>query len=332
MNIKKLAKITLVGLSVLSIVWIISIYLKGAPKKSSGIVPGKPNLVKTYKGNLSIYLNIKEGDFKYTGSLPFLSVTKKVLTEDYLNKVASFMGFSGTSTKINDTQEGLTYFWKSDKATFFAYTNTSKIRYSSGEPFVAPNKQLSEDAVKATIENFIAGSSVLSANSYSLGSVQFLKEGSLNEGFKKSTKDDFSLYQVNILPKSTEYEIVSPTSTESTSYIQLTKDGNIYSLQLVVFGDVQRGPTEYTIKTYKEVNDSIANSVLISLDGEETPIQYLTVDYVKEIVINRIDIAYLLDSVSSTNLQPVYKLTGVATLSNTKGVQAILYLPALSGL
>ncbi len=332
MNVKKLIKIALVVVSLISIVWIVYLYLKGTPNKNAGLVPHKPNLVQTYNGALSISLNIKENQFKYVARLPFLNITKRVITEDYLNNIASFIGFTGLPTTINDTQEGLTYFWKNDNSTLFAYTNTSSIRYSSGESFLVTDKQLSEDAVKATASKFLTDAGILNTNAFSLGNVQFLKDGGLREGFKKSTRDDFSLYQIDILPKSSEYEIISPTSTESTNYIQLTKGGNVYSLQLVVFDDAQKGPTEYAIKTYKEIGDSIGNSVLISLDGVETPMKDLPSDFVKEIVIDQIDIAYLLDTTSSTSLQPVYKLTGTATLLGVGDVQVILYLPALEGL
>lgn len=332
MNMKKWLKIILVIFFLISVAWILSIYLRGVSPKKSLLTPSKPNLVQTYKGNLPISLKTTEGQFKYVDKLPFLNISKKNITEDYINKVASFMGFASTSIKIDDSQEGLTYFWKNDNATFFAYTKSSKIHFSSGKSYVVPNKQLSENAVKATVEKFLIDSGILSTDSFSLSNVQFLKEISLNEGFQKSTKEDFSLYQVNILPKTTAYEIISPSSTESVGYVQLTKDGNIYLFQLILFDNIEKGLTEYKIKNYSVINTSITNSVLISLGGEETPLKDLSRDLIKEIVVDQIDIAYLIDSPISTTLQPIYKLTGMATLSNGNKTEAILYLPALSGL
>jgi hypothetical protein len=329
---KKWIKIVLIAFSLLSVVWILYIYLKSSPKNAPEIVPSKPILIQTYKGSLSMSLGINESQFKYIDKLPFLNVSRKSITDDYANGVASSLGFSIAPVKIDDTQEGLTYFWKNDNATLFVYTKSSKIRYSSGKSFIAPNKQLSENAVKSTAEKLLIDNKILNPGNFSLGSVQFLKERSLNEGFIKSTKEDFSLYQISVLPKSTDYQIISPVSTESASYIQLTKDGDIYSFQLVVFESTEKAPTEYKLKTYSEIKTSIGNSVLISLGGEETPLKDLPKDFVNNIVVDQVDISYLLDSPTSTSLQPVYKLTGTATLSGGGKTEAILYLPALSGL
>ena len=305
---------------------------KGLVQKKFSYPPITPNLVQTYKGNIPISLDITEDQFRYIPSLPFLNIVNKNINEDYPTNIASFLGFTLAPTVISDPIDGLTYFWKNDNSTFFAYTKSSKIRYSSGRSLVVQNKQLSESVVKAIVNKFITDSGITKTDSFSLGDVQYLKEGSLNEGFIKTTSNDFSIFQINILPKSTEYEIISPTSTENTNYIQLTKDGEVYSFQFVVFDDIQKGVTEYSLKNFKEINNSVSDSVLISLGGEETPMQELPTNYIKSVVIDQIDIAYLLDSALSTNIQPVYKLTGTATISNTSKVQAILYLPALKGL
>lgn len=332
MNMKKWIKIGLIILSIISTVWIAYIIIRGTSKKGPTVLPAEPKISQTYKGSLSISLKLKESDFKYPGSLPFLEITRQVLTEDYFNKIASFLGFTESSTQINDAQDGLTYFWRTGNKTLFAYANTSKIRFTSGGSLIVPNKQLSDVAVTAIVNKFLTDSGILTTGSFSLDNVQYLKDDLQKESFRKSTKDDFTLFQVNILPGSAGYEIISPTSTESTNYVQLTQDGNIYAFQIIVFGAAQKGPVNYSIKTYNEVADSIDKSILISLDGEETPMQDLPPDFVREISVSKIDVAYLLDTPSSTSLQPVYKLTGVATLSNSTQVEAILYLTALTGL
>jgi len=329
---KKLFIAVFVIVFVLSVAWLSRIYLKESPKESPVAVPIKPKLVQNYKGDISSSLKVPTEQFKTVNKLPLLVVARKVFTEDSLNKTALFVGFSEPATKLDDSQEGLTFFWKNDGGTLFAYTISSKIRYGSGGSIKTSDKKLSDENIKTIAGKFLVDSGLLTANNFSFDSTQYLKEDSSKKYFVKSTDKDFSLYHISILPMSLDYKIISAAATENTNYIELTKDGVIHSFQLIVFDSVQKGPVEYPIKTYEEINSSVGSAVLVSLEGQETPFKYLPADLIKNIDIDQIDIAYLLDSPTSTVLQPVYKLLGTATLSGGNNVRSVLYLPALSGL
>ncbi|KKR70762.1 MAG: hypothetical protein UU12_C0017G0013 [Candidatus Woesebacteria bacterium GW2011_GWA2_40_7b] len=328
---KKLFIAVFVIVFVLSIAWLSRIYLKESPKKNPVVIPVEPKLVQNYKGDISSSLKIPVEQFKTVNKLPLLVVAKKVFTDTYLNRVASFVGFSEPVKKLNDSQEGLTYFWKKDSGTLFAYTKSSKIRYGSSESIKTSDKRFSDENIKTIAGKFLVDSGLLTANNFSFDSTQYLKEDPSKKYFVKSTDKDFSLYHLNILPMSLDYEIISVTATENTNYIEITKDGGVHSFQLIVFDSVQKGPVEYPIKTYEEINSSIGSAVLIDLGGEETPFKYLPADTIKNIDLDQIDIAYLLDSPTATVLQPVYKISGTATLSGGDNVRAVLYLPAFSG-
>jgi len=329
---KKLFIAFFVIVFIISVAWLFYLSFKKSPQKSPVIAPVKPKLVQDYKGDLSSSLKVPAGQFKTVNKLPLLVVARKVFTDVYLNGVASFVGFSEPAMKLDDSQEGLTYFWKNDGDTLFAYTKSSKIRYGSRGSIKTSGKKLSDENIKTIAEKFLVDSGLLTANNFSFDSTQYLKEDPSKKYFVKSTDKDFSLYHLNILPMSLDYEIISATATENTNYIEITKDGGVHSFQLIVFDSVQKGPVEYPIKTYEEINSSIGSAVLIDLGGEETPFKYLPSDTIKNIDLDQIDIAYLLDSPTATVLQPVYKISGTATLSGGGNVRAVLYLPALSGL
>jgi len=330
---KRWTKLTVICLSIVCVIFLVYVYLKGSGgKQAPTITPAIPNITQTYRGSPTITLSVKKSDFSYIDKLPFLEISQEPLTDTYARSVAVNLGFQGDPVIINDTIDGKTYFWKSNGGTLFIYLNSAKIRYTSGNSLNTVNKQLSDQAMLAVVKNSLISNKILTDGLFTVNKVTYLTQDPVNESFKETSRENASVFQVNIYPGSVTYGILATNSTENANYVQLTKDGNIYSLQLIVFGGVHDGLTNYQLKNYDQIQASLNNAVLISLGGVEMPLSQLSTDAVKEVNIDKIEIAYLIDSPTSTTLQPVYKLSGTTTLPNSNTeISAIFYLPALVG-
>lgn len=290
-------------------------------------------LIQNYKGKFTTTLSVDKNQFNFPEKLPFLEFESppSPLDENFARSVAGKLSFSGEPTKVEDSLDGTTYFWKSDKGTLFIYSRSRKIRYGSGTFTPGINKQLSNAAISATVREFIINNGLLDKDSFQTGTIRFLEEFPDGEGFRETTKEKAVLYQVSILPKTVDYELISPSSVEPASYIQIKQGGSIYSFQISIFPALKNGATEYKLKNYNEVKSSLSEACLIELREFTAPLSDLPTDSIQNIEVNKIEIAYLIESSKSTSFQPVYKLSGEATLKDSGNkAMATLYLPAIS--
>lgn len=323
--------ITLILISVVSV-----FYLLGLSKNKQiipSISPSKPTLIQNYKGKFTITFSVGKNQFNFPEKLPFLESesSPSLLDEGFARSVAGNLDFVGEPTKVEDTFDGTTYFWKSGKDTLFVYSRSRKIRYGSGTFTAGVNKQLSDAAISATVREFIINNEPLDKDSFQTGAIRFLEKIPDGEGFRETAKEKAILYQVSILPKTVGYELISPSSVEPASYVQIKQDGSVYSFQITVFPAFKNGATEYRLKNYNEVMSSLNDATLIELRKETVLLSDLPVDSIQNIEVNKIEIAYLIESSKTTSFQPIYKLSGEATLKDSGNkVMATLYLPAIS--
>lgn len=330
MSKKKIALIILAVISVASIVFIIVSTQKKTNNKT-GIK--EPVLEQKYAGKYSISLSIDENQTNLPKELPILEAnyTGSILTQEQATKIASNLGFLGDPTTIDDAIDGTTYFWKKDSLILFAYAKSGKMRYETGEFTPGVNKQLSDAEILDYAQQFITKTAIFTGSDFQLGKIKYLKMIPNGEGFQETDKQNAVLFQIGILPKTTSYEFISTVSVDPTSFIQLKQDGSVYMLQVTPFPGVKEGTVKYKLKTYKEVSGLLNEAVLIELRGNAQLLSDMPSNLIENIKITDIKVAYLVESPNSTYYQPVYKLTGEATLSNSPDKYiATLYLPAIS--
>ena len=328
---KTIAIIILILISVASVFYLLN--LSKNKQEQPAIVPLKPTLIQNYKGKFTITLSVDKNQFNFPEKLPFLEFesSPSPLNESVARSVAGKLGFFGEPTKVEDSLDGTTYFWKSDRGTLFIYSRSRKIRYGSGSFAPGINKQLSDAAISATVWEFIINNGLFDKDFFQTGTIRFLEEFPDGEGFRETTKEKAVLYQVSILPKTVNYELISPSSVEPASYVQIKQDGSIYSFQASIFPALKNGATEYKLKNYNEVKSSLSKAYLIELRELTALLSDLPIDSIQNIEVNKIEIAYLIESSKSTSFQPIYKLSGEATLKDSGNkAMATLYLPAIS--
>jgi len=323
--------IILVLISIISVFYLLS--LSKNKQNVPAVSPPKPALVQNYKGKFMITLSVEKNEFTFPEKLPFLEFesSPSPLNESFARNVAAKLGFAGEPTKVEDSLDGTTYFWKSDKGTLFVYSRSQKIRGGFGSFTPGINKQLSDAAISATAQEFIINNGLLDKDFFQTGAIKFLGQFPGGEGFREITKEKAVLYQVSILPKTVNYELISLSSVEPVSYVQIKQDGSTYSFQISIFPALKNGATEYKLKDYDELESSLNEACLIELRRSTVLLSDLPVDLIQNIEVNKIEIAYLMEFSKATSFQPIYKLSGEAMLkdSNDKAV-ATLYLPAFS--
>ena len=244
--------------------------------------------------------------------------------------MAKKLGFLQDPIIINDPLDGTTFFWKNDKTTLFGYTKSRKLRYSSTSFSPTANKQLSDSAILNSAQKFLSENNILKDGSFQTQGVIFQERDSVGEGFKQTAREKAELYQVNVLPKVANYEILAPDSTEPASFLQINLDGSIYAFQVSFLPDLKQGSTEYKLKNFKEISDSLDQAVLIETRNQSSALTDLPENTVEKIEITKIEVAYLADSSNPTLFQPIFKLSGLATLSGLSlPSPAVLYLPAI---
>ena len=330
MSKKRIFITIFVFISIASIFYIFIVTRKENPSK---VFPKEPSLEQKYKGRYNISLSFDRSLFKFPNKLPLLVVdsSQGLLTEVFAKKIALNLGFSGEPTIIDDVFDGNTYFWRNGESTLFAYERSGKIRYSSGKFTQSINKQLSEDSVLSTAQKYVSDNEIFESSSFQTGKIKYLGQIPNSEGFQEAKKETAVLFQVGILPKNIDYEFISTSSVEPTSYVQINRDGSIYSFQITLFPPIIKGTSEHFLKNYDEILSSLNKAVLIEMREETQLLSDVSNTLIEDITINKIEIAYLIESTEQTEYYPIYKLSGEATLSNSQGkYEATLYLPAIS--
>jgi len=325
-------KTILLILAVLSIVSIVFITLSTKKQESNGIKEdtSATPLSPQYKGEYSIEIIIPKNEFNNIDSLPTVQVSSTKITLDQSKIIGKNLGFEGEPNSIEDAIDGTTYFWTNSSGAFFVYPNKGKMIYSSNSTIPSQDKKLSDTEISSIAIDFLLNNGIFSQDSIVTGPVKYLKTVSLNKDFEEVSKEKSDLYEVDILPRTSSHEIISQKNTQTTTYIQIMKDGSIHSFQILLLNITENSDAKYVIKNYDEIINSLPKATLISLDGVEQPLGDVKGNLVRSIAINKIDINYLFENNNSSSLEPIYKLTGVATLSNSSKVTAILYLPAVS--
>ncbi|BCX14448.1 MAG: hypothetical protein KatS3mg088_131 [Patescibacteria group bacterium] len=301
-------------------------------KRNVTITP-EPRLNQNYKGNYNITLSVNKESLNLPKELPLIEIeSTNPLDENYAINIANKLGFANRPQKIDDVFDGITFFWKNDNSTLFIYSKTRKIKYNQNSFLNNINKQLSDEEILNIAKEFVIQNKILDKDSFQADTLIPIKSDSTTEGFKETTKKEADLYQVNIKSKAIGYSIVNPNSVEPDSYIRIKKDGTIYSFQITVNPSFKESITKYKVKNYEEIEKSLNQAVLIEIrNNNYLLLSELPTDFIKEIKVDKIEIAYLSESTKETILYPIFKMSGKAILKNSQEeTLATLYISAIS--
>jgi len=329
MNRKKL--LIIIGLAVF-IFLVVFLMLKTRKEPTEKqITPATINVPKNYKGELSFNINISEKDFNFPEALPLIEVIKKVLTKEQIFEVSKKLNFTGEPTTVNDAIDGLTYFWKNEDSTFFSFPESGIIRFGSKLSTQAIDKQLLNDEVSLIAENFLYENAFTKNGSLKLKEIKYLKQDLNTEILRETKREEAEIYECVFNPIISDYEINTSWTDLPLIFVQILKDGSVYSAQFTNLTDVQKSESTYKIKNFQEFENTINESVLVSVKNAQLALSDLIKESIAGVEINKVELIYLQESSKSIYLQPMFKIYGTTSITGFgNGIEVVLYLSAIS--
>ncbi|MBI3397568.1 hypothetical protein HY045_03770 [Candidatus Woesebacteria bacterium] len=311
--------------SVFVLLLTITFFSRTGNKQAPGATPKIPDL---YSGSLKIDAKFSQEDFGFPGYLPFLDISQGNYSSDQVKQIAVSLGFKSDPIIAQDTQLGTTYLYNSGTVSLIAVPQRGKIDYQLNSRPSAINKQLGNQELIDIATKFLNDNSVINKDDLNFSSFGYFVRNS-SERLQPVSKSSAQIIQLNFSSKATTYPILALTPQSSPINVRVLPDGSIYSFSVLKY-TAKPGEIKHKIKNYNDTISSLKDSKVITIDnGNRNPTD-LTKDSIRSVTVEKIELFYLLDSLESSSLQPVFKLTGKAQISGVKDPLGIeLYLPAV---
>lgn len=329
MKNKKIYIITLLGISLISLV---SIFLKIKGDKT-GVKPTQISptysIRSGYDGSFPINFNIKRDQIQSI-SLPYLNASKIAFEENYVRETAKILGFKGEPQGFNDMKFGAVSFWSEGDRSLFIYPEVEKIHYYLNSFKDSVDKKITDVEIEKIASDFLIKNGILKDGSFKKILISYWSKNPDNQGFKLANRDDAVLFRVNFSQSEANYEILSPGHQQPSICIKILADGTVYDADITFFTQISQGETSFKLKDYNEIVKTIGDTKVSSLSNYQLLLADLPPTSIKNADVDKISIAYLLETEKSSILYPIYVLSGKANVEGyEKPFDIILYLPAI---
>ncbi len=295
----------------------------------------QPNIPVFVKGQLNIENKITKDQFSFPSSLPLLEVNKGLpFTDNDAVNLATNLGFTNKPIVSKDVFEGTTYIWNNpNNQSLIIYPGVRRLEYTLKTSYSATNKQLSDSEIISIAKNFLTTKNIVDQNNIAFSFFSYYKSTN-NESFNLTTKDQANLIQVNFSPLSLNTKLITINPAASPIFVWILPDGSIAKVSVTKFGEITKGLIDYKILSYDEYLKSLSKAVIISLNDGNISLQDTNRQNINKVTIEKIELAYLVDSPNSNFFQPIFLLSGKADLKNYSAskVNITLYLQATSQL
>lgn len=310
--------------SVFVLLLTITFFSRTGNKQAPGATPKIPDL---YSGSLKIDAKFTQKDFDFPSELPYLDISQGNYSSDQIKQIATSIGFKSDPIIAQDSQLGTTYIYNNDSASLIAIPQRGKIDYQLNNLPGAINKQLGNQDLIDIATRFLNDNAVINKDDLNFISFGYFIQDSTDR-IQPVSKSNAQIIQLNFSSKATNYPILSLTPQSSPINVKLLPDGSVYSFSILKYA-AKLQDSKHKMKGFSDTVSSLKNAKVITIDnGNKNPTD-LTKDSIQSVTINKIELFYLLDSLESSVLQPVFKLSGSAQILGTKGPLEIqLYLPA----
>jgi hypothetical protein len=246
-------------------------------------------------------------------------------------KIKNSLSIDSGIEEFTDVDEGVKYFLNTDDAFLVITPKVSKIKYGLHRlPTNLKNElSISEDQIKNIALAFL-NDKLLNNNFVLPNEILYLKHSINSEGFEKTNNNSEAVvYQVNFTPASAQnYKIVTSRSENPTTFVQITKSGEIYYAETTLFDEISKSPSNYPVKGFGDIQDSSNDFKLINLSGDYLSVLEISISNIKKIIINDIEVVYFWDQKVDSFLQPIFILNADIEISGSTANKAIFYLPA----
>ena len=320
----------LVAVVVIAYVFLI---LKPEPEQPEiAIVPiPQPSIPVQYTGKYTITLDLDKKSFNFPSSASAIKLNTSEISDMDAKQVGKNLGFQGEPKIIQDYFDGTKYFWKNEKSYLSISTEKGKIKFNMHNIPSTQNKQLSDESVSIIAKNYLISNFLVQEEEIKFSSLTYLrKPNNIESGLIETNKENASLFRVIFTPSSSEFELLTLSPQRPLYFVEILPDGNIYQVQVSKLTNISETNEKYNLLNYEEVNNSLDKAILVGITGGYVSISDIKPTDIKSVKINKIKLAYLLDSPDANIYSPVFLLTGPVEVIDKKGTLiAQLYLPAI---
>jgi len=328
---KKRKIFIIVILVILGVLLIVSLFLKKEEEAIISLPPlPQPKIPSLLEGKYPIETAFGKQDFNFPSKAPVLTLEKKPLPDNDIENVANNLGFTSDPLIMDDVFDGKMYIYRNEESALTVSLKNQEFDYTLNEVPSYINKQPSDTALINTAKDFLIQMGFVSSEDIQFASFVYLQETS-GQGLYPVNKEDAVLYQVNFSSVIADATILTLNPQNTPIYVRLLPDGSVFKAHVSRLGTISKSDNQYTLQTYEEVISNINDVVLISLDNGNVHLPDVSNKSINKVSISTIQLEYLLDTPTSTTLQPVFLLKGTADiLGFSAEVSASMYLPAIS--
>jgi hypothetical protein len=289
-----------------------------------------PQLLEGQKATYDI--KITESDFKFPKSIPLLEREISPITDENARNLATQLGFYFEPLISEDVFDGTTYIYRGTKYSLIIRLKVGEIEYKQNSVPGFINKNLSNEDITFTAKKFLVDNGFYSENDIESSSISYYLE-SQSQGSFSTSKENAAFYHVNFTFKVAGFPILTLNPSRPPVYVQMLPDGEIFKAHVETLTNLKESSNKYNIKNYKETLEAIEldKAITVSLNNGNINLADVLKGSFEKITITGIEIAYLLNSARADELQPVFLLSGKASINTeNEEVDILLYLPAIS--
>ncbi|KKU10245.1 MAG: hypothetical protein UX13_C0016G0002 [Candidatus Woesebacteria bacterium GW2011_GWB1_45_5] len=321
----------LIALGALVLIAIVYVLIKARQtEETPSITPRRPGIPSYITGKLPIEFLIEKEGFDFPSQLPTISVSRRALDKSSVSAIAERLGLGSTLSEFEDANEGTKYYASNDKYSYIATPKTSTVKFGMtvSEVPVAVEKNITDEEFVNIATEFLTENAFYAKDKIKALPVVYLKPSSVSEGLEKTDRNSAQVFQIGFTFSSSEYEILTAYSDAPRVTVQLLTDGDVYSSEILLIDGIQKGLTEYPLKTHEEVSAGLDEARLIGLSGDYISPSDLTISDITSLKVEKIRLVYFLEQGKEQFLQPIYLLEGPAGIRNSSANFATIYLPA----
>lgn len=308
---------------------VITTFKKSANTISKPTIANIPNLAG--KG-FSIKSKIDDGEFaKLPTQMSIYSLDKAPeFDKNFIERLKSSFGFKEDPISANDVFKGETIIYKKLDESLTIRPASRELAYLKDTSGTFVNKQLTQQDLESIAKKFLKEKLLLD-HEYYLSFITYYKNAQLHgEKVTESTKSEADLILVNLTPIQSSLKIITLNPESSPIAVWIRPDATVTKVQAKITGSSSEDHNKIDILSFENFNKSLQRAIIVSAGDGEIHLRDLE-GRIEEVLIDNIELAYLLQSTNSEVLSPIFLLTGqLKFLGSADTVPVVLYLPAVA--
>lgn len=322
--------VILIGLT--GVFWVFLKPQKPSLPKTPNISTSVPKLPNLSKWSFPIESQVSPNAFQaLPKELPLLETSPlKPLPEAEVLEIASKLGFETAPKITKDVIRGEVYLWIENGKYLSIYPESNLIDFSFDNSRIMEGLKLNEDLLINKARDFLIQRSLFTDAELSFSFISYHQKDPHNpQGIRSVNPENANFYMINFSPQKLDYKLLSTTRSSPIS-VWIFPNGTVSGIIITKLNNFSFSSNKYPVLDYATFQSRLQNAVLVTLDSGLILPQDLTSGSISKIVVNQIEIAYLMAAETDTIIQPVFLLSGEAImLQNNQTVNVSLYLPAI---